>query len=152
MGSSIFVDQERNLIPKFPEKFINTVLSQALTRVPLPGIKPPERVQFPVQESFILWSEWSDLSPGSRAGTFSEQLWVGLLDGSLLLEVGAKFSPVGTAVLLSTLMADSKEELKSLLMKVKEESEKVGLKLNIQKTKITASGLITSWQIDGETV
>ena len=51
-----------------------------------------------------------------------------------------------------TLMAESKEELKSLLMKVKEESEKVGLKLNIQKTKIMASGPITSWQIDGETV
>ena len=50
----------------------------------------------------------------------------------------------------TTLMAESEEELKSLLMKVKEESEKVGLKLNIQKTKITASGLITSWQIDGE--
>ena len=52
----------------------------------------------------------------------------------------------------TTLMAGSKEELKSLLMKVKEESEKVGLKLNIQKTKITASGPITSWEIDGETV
>ena len=49
-------------------------------------------------------------------------------------------------------MAESEEELKSLLMKVKEESEKVGLKLNIQKTKITASGPITSWQVDGETV
>ena len=49
-------------------------------------------------------------------------------------------------------MAESKEELKSLLMKMKEESEKVGLKLNIQKTKIMASGLITSWQIDGETM
>ena len=52
----------------------------------------------------------------------------------------------------STLMAESKEELKSLLMKVKEENEKVGLKLNIQKTKIIASGPITSWQIDGETM
>ena len=52
----------------------------------------------------------------------------------------------------TTLMAESKEELKSLLMKVKEESEKPGLKLNIQKTKIMASGPITSWQIDGETV
>ena len=51
-----------------------------------------------------------------------------------------------------TLMAESEEELKSLLMKVKEESEKVGLKLNIQKTKIMASGPITSWQIDEETV
>ena len=51
-----------------------------------------------------------------------------------------------------TLMTESEEELKSLLMKVKEESEKVGLKLNIQKTKIMASGPITSWQIDGETM
>ena len=51
----------------------------------------------------------------------------------------------------TTLMAQSEEELKSLLMKVKEESEKVGLKLNIQKTKIMASGPITSWQVDGET-
>ena len=52
----------------------------------------------------------------------------------------------------TTLMAESEEELKSLLMKVKEESEKVGLKLNIHKMKIMASGSITSWQIDGETV
>ena len=52
----------------------------------------------------------------------------------------------------TTLMAESEEELKSLLMKVKEESEKVGLKLTIQKTKIMASGPITSWQTDGETV
>ena len=52
----------------------------------------------------------------------------------------------------TTLMAESEEELKNLLMKVKEESEKVGLKLNIQKTRIMASGPITSWEIDGETV
>ena len=52
----------------------------------------------------------------------------------------------------TTLMAESEEELKSLLMKVKEESEKVGLKLNIQKTKIMTSGPITSWEVDGETV
>ena len=52
----------------------------------------------------------------------------------------------------TTLMAESEEELKSLLMKVKEESEKAGLKLNFQKTKIMASGPITSWQIDGETL
>ena len=52
----------------------------------------------------------------------------------------------------TTLVAESEEELKSLLMKVKQESEKVGLKLNIQKTKIMASGPITSWQIDGETM
>ena len=53
---------------------------------------------------------------------------------------------------ITTLMAESEEELKSLLMKLKEESEKVGLKLNIQKIKIMASGPITSWQIDGETM
>ena len=53
---------------------------------------------------------------------------------------------------MTTLMAESEEEVKSLLMKVKEESEKVGLKLNIQKMKIMASGPITSWEIDGETV
>ena len=52
----------------------------------------------------------------------------------------------------TTVMEENEEKLKSLLMKVKEESEKVGLKLNIQKTKIMASGLITSWQIDGETM
>ena len=52
----------------------------------------------------------------------------------------------------TTLMAESEEELKSLMMKVKEQSEKVGLRLNIQKTKIMASGPITSWEIDGETV
>ena len=52
----------------------------------------------------------------------------------------------------TTFMAESEEELKSLLMKVKDENEKVGLKLNIQKTKIMASGPITSWQIDGETI
>ena len=52
----------------------------------------------------------------------------------------------------STLLAESEEELKSLLLKVKDQSEKVGLKLNIRKTKIIASGPITSWQIDGETV
>ena len=52
----------------------------------------------------------------------------------------------------TTLIAESEEELKSLLMKVKEESDKIGLKLNIQKTKIMASGPITSWEIDGETV
>ena len=52
----------------------------------------------------------------------------------------------------TTLMTENKEELKSLLMKVKEESEKVGLKLNIQKTKIMASGPITSWEIDGDTM
>ena len=67
------------------------------------------------------------------------------------MEVGCK-KEVWKVVICSTLMAESEEELKRLLMKVKEESEKVGLKLNIQKTKIMASSPITSWQIDGETV
>ena len=62
---------------------------------------------------------------------------------------GAEFSQL---LLVSTLMAESEEELKSLLMKVKVESEKVGTKLNIPKTKIMASGPITSWEIDAETV
>ena len=61
-------------------------------------------------------------------------------------------SELDNSLLFTPLMAEREEELKSLLMKVKEESEKVGLKLNIQKTKIMASGPITSWQIDGETV
>ena len=63
----------------------------------------------------------------------------------------AEFSKFA-GILNAALMAESEEELKSLLMKVKMESEKVGLKLNIQKTKIMASGPITSWEIDGETV
>ena len=71
-------------------------------------------------------------------------------------QAGIKFAGRNTSNLRyaddTTLMADSKEELKSLLKKVKEESEKVGWKLNIQKTKIMASGPITSWEIDGETV
>ena len=71
-------------------------------------------------------------------------------------QVGIKIAGRNTSNLRyaddTTFMAESEEELKSLLMKVKEESEKVGLKLNIQKTKITAYGPITSWEIDGETV
>ena len=69
------------------------------------------------------------------------------LESRLLVEI----SITSDMHICTTLMAES-EELKSLLMKVKEESEKVGLKLNIQKTKIMASGPITSWQIDGETI
>ena len=69
------------------------------------------------------------------------------LDSRLLGEISITSNTQNT-----TLMAESEEELKSLLMKVKEKSEKVGLKLNIQKTKIMASGPITSWEIDGETV
>ena len=63
-----------------------------------------------------------------------------------------KISITSDMQMITTLMAESKEEVRSLLMKVKEESKKAGLKLNIQKTKIMASGPITSWQIDGETM
>ena len=62
------------------------------------------------------------------------------------------FKNLNKGIIFTTLMKESEEELKNLLMKVKEKREKAGLKLNIQKTKIMASGLITSWQIDGETV
>ena len=65
---------------------------------------------------------------------------------------GTPYFKCAEVQLITTLMAESEEELKSLLMKVKEESENVGLKLNIQKTKIMASGPIASWEIDGETV
>ena len=70
------------------------------------------------------------------------------LESRLLAEISITFRYADD----TTLMAENEEELKSLLMKVKEESEKTGLKLNIQKTKIMASGPITSWQIDGETM
>ena len=80
-------------------------------------------------------------------------LWVGLVPEA---QAGIKIARRNINHLRhaddTTLMAESEEELKSLLMKVKEESEKVGLKLNIQETKIMASGPITSWEIDGETV
>ena len=70
----------------------------------------------------------------------------------LQLRLPGEISITSDMQMTPPLLAESEEELKSLLMKVKEESEKVGLKLNIQKTKIMASGPITSWEIDGETV
>ena len=80
-------------------------------------------------------------------------MWYAVLDKA---QAGIKITGININNLKyeddTTLMAESKEELKSLLMKVKKESEKVGLKLNIQKTKIMASSPITSWEIDGETV
>ena len=99
------------------------------------------------------WAQFS-CYPGAGlcglSGRMHEDTWVASekeTEGGEVCGKGASyFRP------FCTLMAESEEELKSLLMKVKEESEKVGLKLNIQKTKITASGPITSWQIDGETV
>ena len=76
----------------------------------------------------------------------------GLEEAQLESRLPGEISVTSDMQMTPTLMAESEEELKSLLMKVKEESEKVGLRLNIQKTKIMASGPITSWEIDGETV
>ena len=76
---------------------------------------------------------------------------LGWINHKLELRLLRKISPTSD-MWMTTLMAESKEELKSFLMKVKEESEKVGLKLNIQKMKIMASGPTTSWELDGETV
>ena len=77
---------------------------------------------------------------------------LGWMKHKLELRLSAEISITSDMQKIPFFMADTEEELKSLLMKVKEESEKVGLKLNIQKTKIMASGPITSWEIDGETV
>ena len=77
---------------------------------------------------------------------------LGWMKQKLELRLSGEISVASDMQMISPLQAESEEELKSLLMKVKEKSEKVGLKLNIQKTKIMASGPITLWQIDGETV
>ena len=105
-----------------------------------------------------LYIRSADFSPSFRPVLRGQEVW-GFRSSLLWLEqaqAGIKIAGRNINTLRyaddTTLMADSEEELKSLLMKVKEESEKVGLKLNIQKTKIMASGPITSWHIDGETV
>ena len=80
-------------------------------------------------------------------------MWnVRLYDSQAGIKIAGEISTTSDMQMIPLLMAESEEELKSLLMKVKEESEKVGLKLNIQKTEIMASSLITSWQIDREKV
>ena len=95
---------------------------------------------------------------GSKQGSKKKKKWFLALATLKLEEAQAGIKIAGRNINNlryaddTTLMAESEEELKSLLMKLKEESEKVGLKLNIQKTKIMASGPITSWQIDGETM
>ena len=108
-------------------------------------------------------TNWFQIEKGVRQGCILSPCLFNLYAEYIMRNAGLEETPAGIKIAGrninnlryaddTTLMAESEEELKSLLMKVKEESEKVGLKFNIQKTKIMASGPITSWQIDGETV
>ena len=108
-------------------------------------------------------TDWFQIGKGVCQGCILSPCLFNLYAGYIMRNVGLEEAQAGIKIAGrhinnlryaddTTLMAESEEELKSLLMKVKEESEKVGLKLHIQKTKIMASGPITSWQIDGETV
>ena len=107
--------------------------------------------------------DWFQIEKGVRQGCILSRCLFNLYAGYVMRNAGLEEAQAGTKIAGrninnlryaydTTLMAESKEELKILLMKVKEESEKAGLKLNIQKTKIMASGPITSWQIAGETM
>ena len=107
--------------------------------------------------------DWFQIGKGVRQGCISSPCLFNLYAEYIMQNAGLDEAQAGIKIARrkinnlryaddTTLMAESKEELKILLMKMKEESEKVGLKLNIQKTKIMASGPITSWQIDGETM
>uniref|UniRef100_A0AC11D412 Uncharacterized protein n=4 Tax=Ovis aries TaxID=9940 RepID=A0AC11D412_SHEEP len=108
-------------------------------------------------------SDWFQIGKGVRQGCILSPCLFNLYAEYIMRNAGLEEAQAGSKIAGrninnlrytddTTLMAESEEELKSLLMKVKEESEKVGLKLNIQKTKIMASGPITSWQVDGKTV
>ena len=108
-------------------------------------------------------TDWLQIGKGIRQGCILSPYLFNLYAEYIMRNAGLEETQTGIKIARrninnlryaedTTLMAESEEELKSLLMKVKVESEKVGLKLNIQKTKITASGPITSWQIDGETM
>ena len=108
-------------------------------------------------------TDWFQLGKGVSQGCILSPCLFNLYEVYIMRNAGLEEAQAGIKIARininnlryaddTTLMAESEEELKSLLMKVKEESEKVGLKLNIQKTKIMVSGPITSWQIDGETV
>ena len=110
----------------------------------IPGMETPVRLQS--MESLRVGHDWSNLAAAAAAAS------AGLEEAQAGIKIAWRNINNLRYADDTTLMAESEEELKSLLMKVKEESEKVGLKLNIQKTKIMASGPITSWQIDGERV
>ena len=108
-------------------------------------------------------TDWFQIGKGERQGCILSPCLFNFYAEYIMRNAGLEEAQAGIKIVRrninslrcsedKTLMAESKEELKSLLMKVKEESENVGLKLNIQKTKINSSGPITSWQIDGETV
>ena len=108
-------------------------------------------------------TDWFQIGKGVCQGCILSPCLFNLYEGYIMRKAGLEETQAGIMIARrninnlqyaddTTLMAESEEELKSLLMKVKEQSEKVGLKLNIQKTKIMASSPITSWQIDGETV
>ena len=108
-------------------------------------------------------TDWFQIGKGVRQGCMLSPCLFNLYAEYIMRNAGLEEAQAGVKIAGrninnlryaddTTLMAESEEELKSLLMKVKEESEKVGLKLNIQKTKIMSSGPITSWEIDGETV
>ena len=108
-------------------------------------------------------TDWFQIGKGVRQGCILSPCLFNLYAGYIMRNSGLEEAQAGIKIVRrninnlryaddTTLRAESEEELKSLLMKVKEESEKVHLKLNIQKTKIMASGSITSWEIDGETV
>ena len=106
-------------------------------------------------------TDWFQIGKGVRQGCILSPCLFNLYAEYIMRNAGLEEAQAGIKIdtisitsdmQMTTLMAESEEELKSLLMKVKEESEKVGLKLNIQKTKIMASGAVTSWEIDGETM
>ena len=100
-------------------------------------------------------TDWFQIGKGVRQGCILSPCLFNLYAEYIMRNAGLEEAQAGiktAARNINNLMAESEEQLKSLLMNVKEESEEVGLKLNIQKTKIMAAGPITSWQIDGETV
>ena len=125
------------------------------------------RILYAVQEAIVRTehgtTDWFQIGKGVRQGCILSPCLFNLYAEYIMRNAGLEQAQAGIKIARrninnlryaddTTLMAESEKELKSLLMKVKEESEKVGLKLNIQKMKIMASGPITSWEIDGETV